>query len=334
LANRQTEAILVTGGRGFIGRWLVRHLVERDGRVTVISVDKSPTSEASADADHIELEADVRDRTKLREIFEQFAISTVFDLASITDVNLPRSEYLANAEMTKSMVECVSRVDVTKYIFYSSQFVFRKEGTLPANDQDFYPIDDYGESKIRSEQLIRSSLPEDRWLVLRPTYIWGEGNSRFRDGFLYRLAKGQLLVPPSGTLLRYYGYVATICRQTAALAQRPFTELPTRTFYLSDKPINMRTFCEYFVSAFGKGRAWPVPSPVLRSLGRIGDCTEAFGISFPIRGLQADEMTRIYPIPLDPTFTVAPSSTNYQRAAASVVTWALSDPEFSRRIGR
>ena len=191
-----------------------------------------------------------------------------------------------------------------------------------------------GESKIQSEEQIRARLSGKQWLILRPTYIWGEGGLRFRDGFLYRLAKGQLMVPITDHVLRYYGYVGTVCAQTAILAAQPFADLPARTFYLTDQPILMGKFCEYFVTAFGKGRVWPVPATFLRTLGSIGDLAEAFGIPFPISKLQADEMTRSYPVPVKSTLAITKSTTDYQHAAAAVVAWALTDPEFKRRIGR
>jgi 2-alkyl-3-oxoalkanoate reductase len=333
LSNSRTKAILVTGGRGFIGRRLVQHLVDSQSNA-VLSADVLPAGPTDGHSRHIDIVVDIRDRDKLHEVFAQFDISTVFDLASITTVKLPTSEYAPNVEMTQSMLECVLQFDVEKYVFYSTQLVFRKEGALPAGDQDYYPIDAYGESKIQSEQRIRGMLPEDRWLILRPTYIWGEGNARFRDGLLYRLARGQLMVPTDGDVLRYYGYVGTACAQTAMLAARPFAELPSRMFYLSDEPISMRKFCEYFMIALGEGRAWPIPAPVLRALGTIGDVAEAIGISFPISKLQANEMTRSYPVPVEATLAVTGMSTDYQCAAAAVVAWALSDLEFSRRIGR
>lgn len=333
MSNGRTKAVLVTGGRGFIGRQLVRYLVESQGSA-VISVDVCPIGQAEGNTRRTEVEIDVRDRDSLHELFSQFEISTVFDLASITEVKLPESEYVPNLEMTQAMVECVLKFNVGRYVFYSTQFVFRKEGALPANDQDYYPVDNYGESKIKSERWIRNNLPEDRWLILRPTYIWGEGHRRFRDGFLYRLARGQMMLPAAGNVLRYYGYVGTICKQTAMLTAHTVAELPSQTFYLSDEPILMRKFCEYFVAAFGKGGVWPVPASALRALGRIGDSAEAIGIPFPIRAFQANEMTRNYPVPVEATFAITRTSTDYRRAAAAVVAWALSDPEFSRRVGR
>jgi len=332
LSNSRIKAILITGGRGFIGRRLAQHLVESQD-ATVISADVLPARQAEADSRRLDIELDIRDRDKLRAIFAQYDISVVFDLASVTEVGLSGGEYSPNLEMTRSVVDCLLRFNVEKYIFYSTQLVYRKEGALPNGDQDYYPIDHYGESKIQSERYIRNNLPDNRWLILRPTYVWGEGHRRFRDGFLYRLARGQLMLPAGAHVLRYYGYVATVCRQTATLAALPFGELPSSTFYLSDEPIAMREFCDYFIAALGTGRIWPVPAPILRALGTIGDIADAAGVSFPIRGLQANEMTRSYPAPVEATLAITGTSTNYRTAAASVVAWALSDPEFRSRIG-
>lgn len=90
----------MTGGRGFIGRPLVRHFVESQGE-TVLSVDVLPAGRADEDARRIDIELDVRDRDRLREVFAHFNIFAVYDLASITKVKLAKSEYLPNTETTQ-----------------------------------------------------------------------------------------------------------------------------------------------------------------------------------------------------------------------------------------
>ena len=52
------------------------------------------------------------------------------------------------------------RFNVEKYVFYSTQLVFRKEGALPQTIRTITLLIDYGESKIQSEQLIRANLPQ------------------------------------------------------------------------------------------------------------------------------------------------------------------------------
>lgn len=119
MINRQTEAILVTGGRGFIGRQLVQLLMELQ-RALVLSADVVPVVPGKDDLRRVELHVDVRSRDKLSDIFSRFQITTVFDLASITEVMLPKSEYAPNLDMTRSMVDCALRFNVEKYVFFST----------------------------------------------------------------------------------------------------------------------------------------------------------------------------------------------------------------------
>ena len=330
-ANPRT--ILVTGGRGFIGRHLVRQLL-LSANTTVVSIDQAPITSVSRQLNnrHIEIELDVRDRPRLREVFSKFNIECVFDLASVTDVGLTVAEYRPNVEITEALIECVLAFNIRKYIFYSTQFVFRKENALPNGEEDYFPIEAYGESKIKSETLIRSALDSKQRLIVRPTYVWGPGHTRFRDGFLYRVARGHFMVPMTDSVKRYYGYVDTICKQTVQLSEFEFKDLPQNTFYISDAPVSLQWFCEQFISALRCGRVWRVPSTVIRSLGAIGDFANKLHLSFPINKLQADEMTKNYPIPLDQTLAITQTATDYRLASEAVVAWALSDPEFARRI--
>src|SRR5205807_422402 len=125
-----------------------------------------PDVQGEAGNSRIEIELDVRDGEALHRLFSQFEVHCVFDLASITEVGLSRSEYVQNFEMTRSLADCVQKFNVAKYFFFSTQLVFRKEGIFPAGDEDYYPIDAYGESKIQSERWVRSNPTPDKWLIL------------------------------------------------------------------------------------------------------------------------------------------------------------------------
>jgi nucleoside-diphosphate-sugar epimerase len=114
------KAIFVTGGRGFIGRRLVQQLLKSQGDI-VVSCDVRPVAQCAAEPRQIEIEIDVRIRDNLHDVFSKYSVSAVFDLASITEVNLPSSEYISNLEMTQSIVDCVQKLGVEKYIFYSTQ---------------------------------------------------------------------------------------------------------------------------------------------------------------------------------------------------------------------
>jgi nucleoside-diphosphate-sugar epimerase len=223
---------------------------------------------------------------------------------------------------------------VPKYIYYSTQFVFRKPGALPVSVNDYAPADAYGESKVKAEELIRKLLPSSRYLILRPTYIWGPGLPRFRDGLLYRLLKGHLIIPNDPAIKRYYGYVETIAAQTLAFSRLSFEDLPQNVYYISDEAICPRALCSYLAFALGRGKAWPAPASVIRLLGTIGTLNSKIGLPAPINSLQARELTTNFPVPVGPTLSLTECVTDLAYAAAKTVAWAIqTDERFRSAIG-
>jgi nucleoside-diphosphate-sugar epimerase len=323
--------VLVTGGRGFIGSHLVRLLAAKGCNVVVVDLKVGFPSQTHK---VIQLTADIRDRVFMEDLFRQYRFQCVYDLASFTEVSLSAKEYQRNVMQTEAMVDLVARHKTPKYIFYSTQFVFRKRDCLPIDEEDYAPTEAYGESKIMSEKLIRKSLPIDQWLILRPTYIWGPGLERFRDGLLLRLAKKEFLVSNDEALGRYYGYVETIVAQTYALSLYDFASLSRKVYYLSDDAIPLPQFCDHLVSALGQGGARKASPTVIRVLGEIGGLMSKCGLRAPINPVQAREMTTRFPVPIQHTLNLAYCTTDYPIAAARTVRWALENPSFVARIGK
>jgi nucleoside-diphosphate-sugar epimerase len=322
--------VLVTGGRGFIGLHLVEMLARN--HVAVVSVDTKPTRGETADG-VVQIVGDVRDRGLMSDCFAG-GCDCVFDLAALADIGLSAAEYQRNVEQTKAMVEYCLEFSIDKYIFYSTQFVFRRPGALPTSDTDYAPSEAYGESKVESEILITKSFPADRFLILRPSYIWGPGLDRFRDGLLYRLLRGQLLICNDRELKRYYGYVETIAAQTLAFARLSFADLPRKVYYISDDAITVAEFCRYLVSALGLGKARPAPAALIRVLGAAGAVLDRAGIHAPINPVQACELTTNFPIPIEPTLRLTQCTTDLPSAAAKTVAWAAqTDRRFASAVG-
>ncbi|HEX6694832.1 MAG TPA: NAD(P)-dependent oxidoreductase [Longimicrobiales bacterium] len=320
--------MLVTGGRGFIGTHLVEQLASAGCEVVSLDTAAHATGES---AGVTEIVGDVRDTGVMETLVRRHGIDMIFDLASYTEVGLPRAAYERNVAATRSMVEVVRATGVRKYVFFSTQFVFRRPDRMPVDDDEYWPVDNYGASKVLSEEAIRASLPPEQYLIVRPAYVWGPGLSRFRDGLLYRLARGQLLISSDPTRVRYYGYVRTVADQARALSELSFEDLPHHVFYLSDPAISLRDFCKALTAALGRGHAIPVPSTVIRLLGAIGDGLSRVGLPAPINSMQAREMTVNFPIPIDRTLQMTGCMTNLTSAAEETVAWARQDPDWLSR---
>ena len=338
-AQLASNRVMVTGGRGFIGTHLVDLLV-RNG-LTVFSVDTKPKIASGAEG-VVDVVGDLRDKHLMKDLFSNAKFDCVFDLASLTEGGLHSFAYRRNIEQTECIIEHCLRYNVHKYLFYSTQFVFRNADVIPCGDDDYAPTDAYGESKVKCEQIIKQRLPKDGFLILRPTYVWGPGLERFRDGLLYRLLKGQLIISNNPDLKRYYGYVETVAAQTLALSRLSFTELPKKVYYISDDAIRLSEFCNQLLVALGRGRAWPAPAVLIRLMGDVGALMSKFGLRAPITPLQARELTTNFPVPVDPTLQLTRCVTDLPAAAAKTVAWAGTDKRFasierirkSQRFGR
>jgi nucleoside-diphosphate-sugar epimerase len=318
--ERSAAPVLVTGGRGFIGSHLVRLLVSHGHEV--VSVDVAPVG--TADTGARELTVDIREHDALAEVFARHPFGTVFDLASFTDAGLSRSAYERNIVATDTMTRVVAKSGVARYVFFSTQFVFRKEGVSPSGPFDYAPFEAYGESKVASEKLVVDRIPQARRLILRPTYVWGPGLERFRIGLLSRLEKGQMLVSNDPEARRYYGYVETVAEQAYRLMKSWDHSSKAQVLYLSDDAISLPEFCRHLIGAMGAGRYRSVSPGLIRILGNVGGMMKTAGLRAPIDQIQARELTSRYPIPLAPTLELTGCKTDYPQAARKTVDWARS----------
>jgi nucleoside-diphosphate-sugar epimerase len=308
-------------------------LLSQQGR-DVVSVDVAGIRNCDRAETVREVTADVRDGAVIADLLRSYRVDTVYDLASFTNAGLSAAAYRRNIDQTRSMVSCIKESAVRRYVFFSTQFVFRKPGCLPATDDDYAPNEEYGASKVVSEKLIKEGLLPQQWLIVRPSYIWGPGLTRFRDGLMYRLAKGQFLIPADQSIRRYYGYVDTVVRQAVALADMSSQKLRHPVYYVSDDRIHLSELCKALIGAMGSGRVIKVHPAIIRSLGLAGDLLERLGRRAPISSLQARELTSNYPIPLDRTLDLIGRRVNLDEAARETVRWAMEDPSFRLAVER
>jgi len=153
--SEQNDTVLVTGGRGFVGRALVK-LIQRSG-FRVVSLDRVPIAKA-ADAGCEEIECDLSDVPRLRSILERQAIRKIVHLAAILPTAAQRNPVRAtevNVQGSLNLLELAREFDVRRFVFGSSLSIY---GTYPAgqavSEEDrAAPEDLYGVAKLYVEQL-------------------------------------------------------------------------------------------------------------------------------------------------------------------------------------
>jgi len=223
--------ILVTGGAGFIGSHLVEQLLaENIWRVTVMDdfndfydpLLKRANAAPHLGRDDYELiEADIRDRRALEEIFAATRFDCIVHLAARAGVRPSLTEPFLYAETnitgTLNLLELARHTRVPQFIFGSSSSVYGINAKVPFSEDDpiRQPISPYAATKAAGEMLCHTyaHLHDLRCVALRFFTVYG---ARQRpdlaiNKFAKLISQGQPIpVFGDGTTRRDYTYVEDI----------------------------------------------------------------------------------------------------------------------------
>ncbi len=150
--------ILITGGAGYIGS-ILTHLLRNSGTYIPIVLDTHIMPYTLRDVVHIR--GDIHDVALLDGIFEKYPIHAVIHLAAYLDVKEstenPHKYYYNNISGSLSLLDCMIRAGVSRFIFSSSCSVYgNNEHKNISETATLQPVHAYGYSK----QFIESLLPE------------------------------------------------------------------------------------------------------------------------------------------------------------------------------
>jgi CDP-glucose 4,6-dehydratase len=158
------RSAFVTGGYGLLGAWLVKALLERGDRVTVLRRDRSPASALGLlglDRDVAVIDGDVCDPAVLDRALGEYDIDTVFHLAAQTLVptanHSPSSTFETNMRGTWTVMEAVRHHGIPRTVVASSDKAYGDHDELPyTEDLALQPRFPYDVSKAATDLIARS----------------------------------------------------------------------------------------------------------------------------------------------------------------------------------
>jgi CDP-glucose 4,6-dehydratase len=182
---------LVTGGRGFVGAWLAKALLDRGDRV--VSFDRRRRSERPSaigmlgiENDLIQVEADLTDGGEVGSVLDEHDVDSVFHLAAETIVGTvaasPAQGFESNVRGTWTVLEACRERELPRVVFASSDKAYGAHDTLPyREDFALQPTAPYEASKAAADLIARSywhsyGLPV---AVTRFANIYGGGDLNF-----------------------------------------------------------------------------------------------------------------------------------------------------------
>jgi UDP-glucose 4-epimerase len=201
----RSSTVLVTGGLGYIGSYVVRDLHDRGWRVRVLDnryrCDPG-TAQEVASLDGVEvIEGDIRYAHMVESATQ--GVEAVVHLAAVCmnkSIADPTESLDVNLMGTQNVLDAASRASVRRIVYASSASVYGNPTSLPMREDDkLAPITPYCVAKLAGEQMLdfyarRANLS---WLALRFFNVYGPGQptdayyTSVVVTFLNRLAAGE-----------------------------------------------------------------------------------------------------------------------------------------------
>lgn len=177
---------LVTGGTGFIGRRLVRHLVAEHGPAAVVCLIKAPsTAQERATLEwlrssHVRLiDGDLLNHPVSAE--PPPPVDVVFHLAANIDTDASEDALRVNHEGTRRLLDWLAPVSRGTRLIYASSIAVHDRAREPdgpiSETSPLTPRTGYGRTKLEGEAILRDRSEPDgySWTVLRLPTVYGPG---------------------------------------------------------------------------------------------------------------------------------------------------------------
>lgn len=153
------DAVLVTGGAGYIGSHTVRRLIAEGQRVVVLD-DFSTGHRWAVPPEAIVVAGDAGDQVLVGALIEQHAVGAMIHFAGSVvvpeSVSDPLKYYRNNAAASRNLIEVSVHKGVEKFVFSSSAAVYGIPDRQPVPESaPLRPINPYGTTKLITEWMLR-----------------------------------------------------------------------------------------------------------------------------------------------------------------------------------
>jgi CDP-glucose 4,6-dehydratase len=214
----RNRSVFVTGAYGLLGSWLVKALLARGARTTVLRRDAVAVSALALEGNEARVNVvhgDICDAAVIERALGEYDVDSVFHLAAQTIVGVanrsPVSTFEANIRGTWTVLEACRRSRVGRVVVAASDKAYGAHDELPYREEHaLQPIYPYDVSKAATDMIARSywhtfELPV---AVTRLANIYGGGDMNLSrlvpECVLAAIAGRAPVIRSDGTLERDY----------------------------------------------------------------------------------------------------------------------------------
>lgn len=236
------KRVVIVGGSGFIGSAIANRLCEAGVKVLIPTRRRSRAGHVLLLPNAEVVEADVHDPAALARLFEDAdaVINTVGVLHSRPGTPFGPDFARAHVELPQKIVTACRTAGVARLVHIS------------ALGADANGPSEYQRSKAAGEHAIEAAGPDIAWTILRPSVVFGRGDS-FLNLFA-DLARMFPVLPLTGASCRFQPvYVEDVAEAVYQSLTRP--DAAGQTFELAGPTVyTLRQLVEYVSALIGKPR--------------------------------------------------------------------------------
>ena len=175
------DSILIMGGSTFVSSSLAKYLI-KEGHI--IDILTRGLKEIKYEGYRKHIVCNRKNKDELEIALENNDYKFIFDISAYTKQDV------------KTLLNCVNTNTLDKYIFCSSGAVYKESKDI-INEE--YEVGEnihwgkYGLDKKEAEDcIINSDIP---YAIFRPTYIYGDENNLYREGYFFDRIKEKKIIP-------------------------------------------------------------------------------------------------------------------------------------------
>lgn len=268
-----SRTVAMTGATGFIGWHVARRFLDSGWQVRALV---RPESHRPVPAGAERVVAPLREDDI---VTASEGVSLMVHLAGAVG-DRSKTEFIrSNVNVTREVAHAARRLGI-RLVHTSSLGATgpRSPTRPPAEDDPLRPINAYGKSKRRSEEIVKDVNGLD-WAIVRPTLVYGPRDRLFLP--LFKLARRGVFPIPNASAVYNVVHVEDVARGFEKVAT---TAAAGEIFFLGDpNQVTVTTLLEQLASAFDRPfRPIAIPRIALQTVAGIGSALSMLGIRPPL----------------------------------------------------